>query len=123
MLVSDCLKTSKEAIAASGVSSLEDVYNCSRKLIGISVSAGQWLAELEKFLLEEMYLHEDMLESNKKVENWLGVLFNSFCNDSKLMPQEFQRLVPDEGLERVVCDYIAGMTDRYCMSVFDKMEG
>jgi dGTPase len=123
MLVSDCLETSKEAIAASGINSLEDVYECSQKLIGLSDSADCKLKELEGFLLNEMYLHADMLASTKMVEKWLRVLFDNFCADSKLMPEEFQQLMPDEGLERVVCDYIAGMTDRYCMSVLKEMEG
>ncbi|MCK4294047.1 MAG: hypothetical protein KAY65_12680 [Planctomycetes bacterium] len=53
--------------------------------------------------------------SAEQVRSWLGQLFEKLCQKPELMPGYFRRLVPEHGLERTICDYIAGMTDRFCI--------
>jgi dGTPase len=51
------------------------------------------------------------------VQGWLAELFERLCRRPDLMPGYFQRFIPQHGLQRAVCDYIAGMTDRYCLKL------
>ena len=119
-LVSDCIETSRRAIAAAGVKSVADVCSHPEKLILLSSQMQGQLVQLEQFLLKNLYEHRSLADINNDVEKWLTSLFDKLCGNIELMPRYFQRMVPSEGLQRTVCDYIAGMTDRYCLSLVDK---
>lgn len=121
ILVSDCIETSRKSIASAGVKSAQDVCRLPDKLITISPEADLQLKELERFLLKSLYLHGNLAEINKEVTEWMTRLFGTLCEKTELMPRYFQRMIPEEGLERIVCDYIAGMTDRYCLSMLDEL--
>ncbi len=121
-LVSDCIDSSAHTIETSGVKTAADVCNLPQKLIMLSSDAVAGLAGLEKFLLENLYCHDTLLEANKRIENWMTSVFEKLCKDTAKMPRYFQQMIPTQGLERIVCDYIAGMTDRYCLSMLEQKE-
>jgi dGTPase len=112
-LVSDCLDASKKALAEANITTVDYVYSASENLIVLSAEKEAELAELEDFLMQNLYLHQSLLETAEKVKNWLERLFERLCQKPKLMPGYFQRFIPAQGLQRTVCDYIAGMTDRF----------
>ncbi|MHC4324501.1 MAG: hypothetical protein ACYSUX_09530 [Planctomycetota bacterium] len=56
----------------------------------------------------------------EKVKSWLELLFDKLCKEPELMPGYFQRFIPEHGLQRAVCDYIAGMTDRFAYKMLEK---
>jgi len=114
-LVSDCIDESKKAIAEANLKTVDDVYRHSENLIVLSAENDAKLIELEKFLLANFYRHKSLTQSADKVKSWLEKLFEGLCQNQKLMPAYFQRLVAKEGLQRSVADYIAGMTDRFCL--------
>jgi len=116
-LVSDCIEASMEAISRSGIRTLEDVYAFGKPLICLSPRRQEQLCQLESFLLENFYLHPDLKRSAIQARQWLGQLFERFCNRPELMPRYFQAFIRSEGLQRTVADYIAGMTDRYCLKL------
>ena len=120
ILVSDAIVASREAIEDANVRSLQDVYGWAKPLIRISDQTDAKLKALEKFLLDNMYLHSELLETAKKIEEWLCELFEKIVNDPSIMPGYYQGFIAAEGLERTVCDYISGMTDRYCKLCIDK---
>jgi dGTPase len=119
-LVSDCLETSKKTLTQAKIETLEDVYAAENNLITISAKSNAELVELEKFLMDNFYLHDSLIETAKKVETWLSRLFERLCKNPDLMPGYFRRFIPDCGLQRTVCDYIAGMTDRFCLKSLDE---
>jgi len=116
-LVSDCLEASRDRIASARPASVDDVCGRAEKLIVLSADAEKQIAELERFLLDDLYHSPALLESNRNVQTWLATLFERLCNRIELMPRYFQKMTFTHGLERTVCDYIAGMTDRYCLSM------
>ena len=79
------------------------------------------LVELEGFLFKNFYQHKSLLETRERVKNWLKQLFEKICRRPQLMPGYFQRLITSEGLQRTVCDYIAGMTDRFCLKMAEEI--
>ncbi len=120
-LVSDCIDTSKEKIAKANIKTVEDVYAKSENMISLSAQSEAKLAELEKFLSANFYRHKSLLQTSDKVKEWLGQLFERLCQQPNLMPGYFRRLAEKEGLERTVCDYIAGMTDRFCLKTLEEI--
>jgi dGTPase len=120
-LVSDCIETSGEAIAVSGIDSLDDCLNHPESLIRISVECDRSLRSLEDFLMNHFYLHKSLRETADHVREWLGQLFGHIKANTTTMPRYFQGFIETQGLERAVADYIAGMTDNYCLKLLDKL--
>ena len=117
ILVSDCIDTSETAIRKADIKTLEDVYGWEGRLVRLGGGSEKQLGKIEGFLLEKMYSHEEIKRTAMQVKGWLEKLFDMFCKQPDAMPEFYQKLVQQEGLERVVCDYIAGMTDRFCMTL------
>jgi len=118
-LVGDCLETSQSNLARSDIKSIDDVYAMTQSLITLSDGSDSELVELEDFLMQHFYRHRSLMDTAEKVKDWLGRLFERLCQNPKLMPGYFQRFIPEHGLQRAVCDYIAGMTDRFCLKMLD----
>jgi dGTPase len=116
-LVSDVIETSCANIAMTKIQTLADVYGCGKCLIALSDKAGAKLAALEKFLMATVYLHPSLRETQTQVMGWLERLFSLLKENPQRMPIHYQQLIMQQGLERTVIDYIAGMTDRFCIKV------
>ncbi|MFZ0033696.1 MAG: deoxyguanosinetriphosphate triphosphohydrolase [Sedimentisphaerales bacterium] len=122
MLVSDCIAASKKTITGLNPKTVDQVYRRSENLVVLSTENNTRLLAMEKFLLQNFYRHKSLTQTAKQVENWLEQLFDKFCNKQELMPGYFQQFINQEGLQRTVCDYIAGMTDRFCLKMLKKIQ-
>lgn len=120
-LVSDGIETSKKTLEAANIKTLDDVYSRSENLIVLSPENDAKLSELEKFLLQNIYQHESVVRTTQEIESWLQQLFEKLCQRPQLMPAYYQALMAKEGKHRTVCDYIAGMTDRFCLKMLEKI--
>jgi dGTPase len=120
-LVSDCIDISKKTVIQANIQTVNDVYSTSENLIVLSTKETEALAELEKFLLQNLYLHKSIIQTTDKIKNWLSQLFKKLCRKPQMMPGYFQQFIAKEGLQRTVCDYIAGMTDRFCLKMLEKI--
>jgi dGTPase len=76
---------------------------------------------LQDFLMNSVYLSGDSAKREKETRQIIRELFAAFVADPKLLPPRYQRRIDSDGLYRVVCDYIAGMTDRYCRQEHEKI--
>ncbi len=120
-LVSECIEQSRETLREAQVDSVTDVYSRTESLIVLPAASERELAKLEQFLLANFYRHTTLLETAKKVEQWLKQLFERLCHEPRLMPGYFQRFIETQGLQRAVCDYIAGMTDRFTLKMLEEI--
>ena len=120
VLVSDVIETSRTNIARVKIQTLSDVYACGKNCVGLSSDAEQRLGMFEKFLMENVYLHPLLREAQKQVGVWLEQLFDLFKQKPELMPIHYQRLTSQQGLDRTIIDYIAGMTDGFCKKMVGK---
>jgi dGTPase len=120
-LVGECIEQSRQSIAEGGIKTLNDIYTRRESLIVLPQKSVAELSELEKFLLANFYLHQSLLSTSKEVEQWLKKLFEHLCKKPQLMPRYFQRFIEEQGLQRAVCDYIAGMTDRFCLKILKEI--
>jgi len=115
------IETSRRAIQEARISTLEEVYQYGQPLIRLSEPTQTQLEELENFLMCRLYSHPNLKAVDRQIEQWLNDLFDRLCRHPEQMPRYFRSLIETEGLQRTVCDYIAGMTDRYALSLLEKV--
>ena len=118
--VRDVIVTSAEQITSVKVQSRDDVRNQS-----VLIRYGDDLAEanraLRKFLYQNVYYHPRVAEVNKRACEMLRKVFESYLLDPNRLGDAAARRIESEGLHRTVCDYIAGMTDRYLMEEYERI--
>jgi len=114
-LVVDLIDTSRERIAASGVTSLDDVRNAP-PLIAFSDGMRAEATLLKQFLSRNLYRHYQVNRMTSKARRIVRELFDAFMAQPGLLPPDYQ-VQRDDTLRqaRKVADYIAGMTDRYAI--------
>jgi len=76
------------------------------------------MEKLRAFLFINVYDNNTAKSEEKKAESMLGQLYGHFVKNPGLLPPEYETVINGEGAERAACDYIAGMTDRYCISEY-----
>lgn len=76
---------------------------------------------LYKFMFTNVYNNEYAKREEKKVPEFISLLYGYFLSHPELMPEENRRTAESESVERAVCDYLAGMTDRYAVEQFKKI--
>jgi len=121
-LVGDCIEASKKKLAGAGIETPAEVLGEGEDMVVLSAESGAEVAELEGFLMRNFYEHESLAATAAKVRDSLGRLFERLCGRCELMPRYFERFVAEHGLERTVCDYIAGMTDRFCRKMSEQIQ-
>jgi dGTPase len=113
--VRDVITSSAEAIARAGVNSADEVRRAERPLICYSDELLAANGELRRFLYKNVYYHPRVAEVNRRACDMLRAVFGAYVHTPELLGDGASRRVEAEGLHRTVCDYIAGMTDRYLM--------
>jgi dGTPase len=78
--------------------------------------------ELKGFLYNNLYCHWRVLRMSDKAKRFIKSLFCIYLGNPELIPPEFKKDVKKTGgIKRVICDYIAGMTDRYALEEYNKL--
>jgi dGTPase len=77
--------------------------------------------ELKDFLLANMYRHYRVVRMGDKAGRILRDLFHTYTAEPLQLPPRYQRRIEKDGLHRVVCDYMAGMTDRFALDEHRKL--
>lgn len=128
MMVEDVLETSITNIKRINPQSPKDVANAGEQIVRFSSEMNDKVTELRKFLFARMYRHYTVDRIRLKVERILPDLFNAFYSNYRLLPDHWQRRVEAAGgtddniaRARVVCDYVAGMTDRFAIREHERM--
>jgi dGTPase len=116
--VRDLIENTGRALARHGIRSPEDVRRASEPLLAQSADACQRRAELEAFLHRCVYQHSRVLRMANKGSRILKLLFEEFCRSPGLLPKRYARQAESADLERIVCDYLAGMTDRFAQDEY-----
>lgn len=111
--VGDVIASSAAAISAAGVQTTEQVRLQERPLIRYSDTLLSANRELRRFLYKNVYFHPRVAEVNRQACEMLRNVFDAYIRSPHLLGEGAMRRIDREGLHRTVCDYIAGMTDRY----------
>jgi dGTPase len=114
-LATDLIENTRAEAAASGANSVEDVRRLARRLAGFSPPVATENAALKKFLLERLYNQPAIVMDRERSVEALGQLFEFYLKHPEAMPKSYAGLAQREPRHRVVCDYIAGMTDHFLL--------
>ena len=79
------------------------------------------MEELHEFMFERVYRNPVAKSEESKAKEIIRILFAYYIDHPDQLPQEFLRILEQDGLERAVCDYIAGMTDKYAIAKFSEL--
>jgi dGTPase len=119
--VRDLVATSAKSIAESGVQSADEVRRQSGPLIRYGDDLAEANRALRKFLYQNVYYHPRVAEVNRRACEMLRCVFEAILVDPDRLGNGATRRIEKEGLHRTVCDYVAGMTDRYLMEEYERI--
>jgi len=120
--VTDLLTASAERLARAPLSTVEDVRACPERSIGFSEEMRRLRAPLKTLLWHQFYHHYRVARMADKAKRFLTELFHLYLKKPEQLPNTTRsRIGRGEDPHRVVCDYIAGMTDRYCLEEHKKL--
>ena len=117
-MVDDVLAETQRRANADKVASAEDVRVLGRALISFSRDMLEDLSALRRFLMERMYRHWKVNRTRSQARRMLAEIFRLYMAEPDVMPTEWGQRAEgrdEAGRARVVCDYIAGMTDRFAI--------
>jgi len=127
-MVEDVLETSKANLKRINPQSPQDVANAGQQIVTFSKEMENKVTELRKFLFARMYRHYEIERIGLKVRKIIPDLFRAFMDHYKLLPDTWQAKIEEAGgiddkisRARIICDYIAGMTDRYAIREYERL--
>jgi dGTPase len=118
VMVDDVLAETQRRLVDDAIDSPEAVRNAGRTLVQFSDQMMADLGSLRAFLFERMYRHYKVNRTRSHARRVLADMFRLFMAEPEVLPPEWQANAVTEDLHkraRAVCDYIAGMTDRYAL--------
>ena len=123
MQISDVVNTSEGLILAAKVNSADDVRRFPKALIQHSAARRELNMELRNYLYKNLYFNPVVHQPNLRAVKMLKELFHYFLKHPKEIGEGAQKRLKKTGLHRAVCDYIAGMTDRYVIIEYQRIFG
>jgi dGTPase len=122
-LATGLIENTQSVILASGVKNVEDVRQLPRRLAGFSASMAADNAALKKFLLARLYNNPAIVGDREHSVEALAQLFDFYVEHPGAMPKAYAELAQRVPKVRVVCDYIAGMTDHFLLRLHAELLG
>ena len=119
--VTDLIQSTDRYLRRSNVKTALDVQKLPFNVAGFSEDMYRRNRELKDFLFSNLYRHYRVVRMAAKSEIIVTELFNIYQANPKTLPTEVQESIPERGLERTICDYIAGMTDRFAIDEYKRL--
>jgi dGTPase len=113
MHTQDALRYIEKALIENKIQVVDDVRNHLGRLADFSPEFKAQLRVMKDFLLHRVYWHPNALKHNERGKRFIINLFQEYMERPKLLPFKHQNKLEESGAYRVICDYIAGMTDRF----------
>jgi dGTPase len=119
--VSDVVRATSEQLEARNIRSVEDIRSLPENIVTHSPEVKRMNRQLKDFLLDNLYMHWRVMRMDLKAKRFIGELFEAYTSSPIILPNTVQQLIDQRGLHRTVCDYIAGMTDRFALQEYNKL--
>jgi dGTPase len=124
-MIKDVMAETRRRATAEGVRSPDEVRAMSRALVAFSPDMAEDLGALREFLMDRMYRHYRVNRTRSQARRILREMFQLFLTEPDVLPPMWARRVKAassaQGKAQAVCDYIAGMTDRYAIEEHRKL--
>ncbi len=119
--VTDAVHETSRRIDEHGLASPEDVRDLEQAVARFSAEMTRKNREWKDFLLANFYRNYRLVRMSQKAENTITDLFGAYMDNPAQLPFPVDKTASEAALARVVCDYIAGMTDRFAVQEHQKL--
>ncbi|OGO26171.1 MAG: deoxyguanosinetriphosphate triphosphohydrolase [Chloroflexi bacterium RBG_16_54_11] len=121
MEVTDLIHATDQHLSQSGVRSVLELQRLPYNVVTFSEEMHRRNRELKDFLYNCLYRHHRVVRMAVKAERIISDLFRAYLQEPAILPDHVQEWADERGLERTICDYIAGMTDRFAVEEYQKL--
>ncbi len=118
--VDDLITNTRARVNQAGIQTLDDVRHHPERLAAFSPAVDAGRRQNKDFLYENLYFSAALSDEKDDAERVVGELFALWMASPEALPHNYQEKAKEEGLPRVVCDYIAGMTDNFIFEQYEK---
>jgi dGTPase len=118
--VGDLIQNTQNEVRESHVKSVEDIRRFPRRLAGFQREMEERRRKTKQFLYDNLYLNPALEPEKNNAERVIGELFEFWMEHPRKLPSSYQEKMAEYPLPRIVCDYIAGMTDHYIREQYEK---
>ncbi len=122
-LVDDLIQNTRKNLQSAGVRSVQDVRAFPERLVRFSSEVESERRETKSFLYANLYFSSALEADKEDAERVIGELFDHWMKQPSSLPSSYQEKARQEPLPRIVCDYIAGMTDNFIFEQYEKYCG
>lgn len=119
--VTDLINQTAQRLRESAVRTVDELQRLPYNVVGYSENRHRQNRALKDFLYANLYRHYRVVRMAVKAERIVTNLFNYYQAEPTTLPKHVQASIDERGLERTICDYIAGMTDRYAIEEYNKL--
>jgi dGTPase len=119
--VTDLIRETEKNISLLKLKSFKDARKIDKKIVTFSPNMLKLRKPLRGFLMEKLYHHYRVMRMSIKAKRFIKELFEVYVDNPRQLPNEIQSKIQGDGIKRAVCDYIAGMTDRYALDEYKKL--
>ncbi|MDD5567833.1 MAG: deoxyguanosinetriphosphate triphosphohydrolase [Candidatus Omnitrophica bacterium] len=119
--VTDLIRETESNIQKAGLKSYKDAKKIKKKIVTFSPDMLKLRIPLRAFLMDKLYNHYRVVRMSIKAKRFIQELFRVYVANPKQLPEKIQNRIGRDGVKRTVCDYIAGMTDRYALNEYKKL--
>jgi dGTPase len=118
--VSDLVKSTTERISALNIKDVNDLASRQERVVDFSTEMRKKREPLREILLNKLYKHYRVVRMSQKASRFLRELFSEYCDNPEQLPPDAYGTIGVKGKHRAICDYVAGMTDRYALDQYKK---
>jgi dGTPase len=111
--VGDLITNTETTLPIANVGAVNDVRFCAKRLVTFSPEIEEERHKTKQFLYRNLYLSSGLEPEKSDAEHVINDLFEFWMKEPESLPSSYHAKAKDEPLSRIVCDYIAGMTDNY----------
>jgi len=113
-MADDLLDRTRHSLAELRIDSPAAAQSAGRKCVSFSATMRARVDELQDLLLRRVYTSGPNAEKEQAARAMISQLFKAYLADPARLPARYRKRIEAQGLHRVTCDYVAGMTDRFC---------
>ena len=122
LMIEDVINTIKLNIKKFDLTSDKEVRMLDGRIASFSHKFSKDVDSIKSFLNSKMYNHDKVIKMTNDASQIIAFLFKKFMDDENLMHKDFKIRLENENKARVVCDYIAGMTDNYASKIYKRIK-
>lgn len=119
--ITDLIHSTDQRLRECAVRSVEELQRLPYNVVGFTEDTHRRNRQLKDFLYANLYRQYRVVRMAVKAEHIVADLFQAYQQEPAMLPRHIQEEMGERGLERTICDYIAGMTDRYAVEEHQKL--